>query len=521
MAGRWTIRAGLVLAAWLGAGLADAQAQILPVTLTGSPPSLSTIASSVTVSLSPADWLPRPGNSVTVTVNVPLGATVTLVALVCPDGSTTSPCLPNTSAVNPTAIPALRTSAYEGECTNFGSGFATDFTFNATTGVLTSLDCGGMAVIRVEVSGVTGGPFFFILPPDNDFDGMPNDWEAQFCTGGSVTCLDKLADSDPASVTSSIVGDGLAAIDEYRCCRVAGAYPRPRPDQKDLFLTVANPQCLPAADNPLTSIFSLLGGGTKTYPTAEAAALLANTSTITASSAQIHHLCANPGGQSYKCNEWVDNFLRRRNPTADDPTDIEYQADTDGATSDRQINRNRLYPASTPVQKGVRLIECVDRDIAPGDNDTIPTSPLGRADQGSPNLVGGGNPVIFTRRIQKHLNDLIDAGLPRKVRHLAFESGSWVVKFTSDAPPTLANRDYIVSVGTEYYLAMEGGHSLSLTPTVEGTRRVSYGFHHAPGTGSNLDQAIVNTVSNSLSGFNDFYIPFFFNSGDRASALYE
>ena len=62
---------------------------------------------------------------------------------------------------------------------------------------------------------------------------------------------------------------------------------------------------------------------------------------------------------------------------------------------------------------------------------------------------------------------------------------------------------------------MEMGHSVSLTPSLEGTNRTSYGYHHAPGTGSNLDQTI--TTKLDKSGFNNFYIPLFYNSGDQAS----
>ena len=255
----WATRTVLGLIVWAGIVGGQAEAQLLPVTLTvsGTPPTatLTTNATSpVTVSLSPTDWLPSPGNTVTITVNGVAPSFSPLIVLVCPQDNTfaTTAC-PNTltAQYNPIAAKQLRTSAYQGVCTNFGSptDFSVDFTLSAataTTRVLNSLDCGGMAVIRVTNTGSSLEPFFFLLPKDSDFDGMPDAWEALYCSTGN-TCLDPKEDLD--SGPGALVGDGIAAFDEYRGFKVSGTYIRTNPrqklgtteKQKDLFLHLVNP----------------------------------------------------------------------------------------------------------------------------------------------------------------------------------------------------------------------------------------------------------------------------------------
>jgi len=103
-------------------------------------------------------------------------------------------------AVNPFLNP-LSTSAYPGQCTNFGSlsDFSVDFEFDTTNPVqfttstglvktgfrLTPLDCGGMAVITAT-SGTT--THTFILPRSSSglntitgISGIPDIWAAAFC----------------------------------------------------------------------------------------------------------------------------------------------------------------------------------------------------------------------------------------------------------------------------------------------------------------------------------------------------
>jgi len=193
---RWLtsgVLGGLTLT-WLGLGLAQAGAvpPTNPVTLTldaSSPVTVSLYqldsALPSTVSLqSPSRcittgtsfykdvtdcWLPEwspagGGKSVYVVVN---GATGT-PALVPPVLGVSLPLV--AGAINP-FLTSLTTSAYPGQCTNFGSGTEPDFTLGAPTTLQTSpttsvlgyelrpTDCGGMAVIQV-------GSLKFVLPRD-------------------------------------------------------------------------------------------------------------------------------------------------------------------------------------------------------------------------------------------------------------------------------------------------------------------------------------------------------------------
>jgi len=85
------------------------------------------------------------------------------------------------------------------------------------------------------------------------------------------------------------------------------------------------------------------------------------------------------------------------------------------------------------------------------------------------------------------------------------------------AYPNDTSRNQIISAAIMYYVAMEVAHSAQLTSTIEGTRQTSYGYHHPPGSGSNMDQAIINKIDKSGSGFNSFYIPSVYTSGDQGT----
>src|SRR3989449_4512169 len=162
--------ATLGLVAWLVGGVASADAQVVyPVSTTYPfPPNT---ASTVTLTLSPANFLPTPGGTVTLTVNSG-GQPQSPISLVCPSGSpTTGACSAATLAQsNPIVAQALTTSAYPGTCTN--SGLSTDLSADYTISgnQLTSQDCGGMAVVRVTVNNVV---YNLLVPPDSHFNGMP------------------------------------------------------------------------------------------------------------------------------------------------------------------------------------------------------------------------------------------------------------------------------------------------------------------------------------------------------------
>src|SRR5439155_5418573 len=102
--------AALALVAWLAGGVASADAQVVyPVSTTYPfPPNT---ASTVTLTLSPANFLPTPGGTVTLTVNSG-GQPQSPISLVCPSGSpTTGACSAATLAqLNPIVAQALTTS---------------------------------------------------------------------------------------------------------------------------------------------------------------------------------------------------------------------------------------------------------------------------------------------------------------------------------------------------------------------------------------------------------------------------
>jgi hypothetical protein len=311
---------------------------------------------------------------------------------------------------------------------------------------------------------------------------MPDVWENKY--GGSLVAT---AEIDAGLGTQ--IGDGLANFDEYRGFMVSGTHLRTDPKQKDLFVHLVNPQC---------GTSSLLGGGSTTYVTG--AALFTNLNTLI-SGTQIHALGLTPNATNFQTTEWVDQFNRYTSSEGllwtlpgGATTNIEPQAD-------RQVNANAVFPikdnvTGLKIQKGLRIIECVDTTLS---------SPLGIASLGSPN--GGDNAVIWTQRIVNYLDSLgANSGALSYVTYDATGAQSAAVSIT---------RTDLMAKAIEYYLAMEVGHSVNLTPTIEGTKSTSYGYHHAPGTGSNLDQALTNKVS-SRTG-NTFYIPSVFNSADQSN----
>lgn len=355
-----------------------------------------------------------------------------------------------------------------------------------------------MAVIHVAVEGTN---YTFVVPQDSNLNGIPDIWETKFCPSNS--CPTGREDNDSAPVAGGPSGDGIAAFDEYRGFIVSGRHTPTDPRQKDLFVHLVNPQC----GGP-----SLLGGAGPTYPS-DGTSLFANLDTLITGS-QIHTLGYVRGGENGTTDEWVDWFV-----SFSQQTGFQYRTAAGTVTGtppadDRRINANALFPLGIsnpagggPLQKGLRVTECVD---------TSATSPLGTTGIGAP--TGGDNSLVYTQRIVNYINSLIDAGQGRRLRLFAFENGAWVQRPLGSGSPTQIDvRDYIISQAMKFYVAHEPTHSTRLTPTVEGTNKTSYGYHHAPGTGSLMDQAIVQKIDKSASGFNSFYIPSFYSSGDQGS----
>jgi hypothetical protein len=508
-----TMRRSIVRAAWgfavwitLGVGVAHAgvirpidPATKLPVA--GSPVTVSIFSTDgvdITDSWLPT-WNPTTlGVQVFVVVNKPAPAVLGSVTLVAPPAPAsivfnglTNPFLNATT---------LTTSAYPGQCTNFGSptDLGADFTigtvFEAVAGTgltgvrLTAQDCGGMAVIQVVVDGVART---FILPKDENVNGVADIYEATSCPGNSCPTGREDNEATPGNPT---VGDGLFALDEARGFIVSGKHVRTDQSRKDLFVRLVNPQCVPG--NPLTSTASLLGGGTITYASGDA---LFGTLETLIGTTQIHRLgYAIPNATHLTTDEWVDRF---HHYSVADGLRFGDGTVTVAPVDDRQINGNAVYftvvGGSKVPQRGVRVIECLD---------TSSPSLLGFAPLGSPN--GNANAIIFTQRIVNYFTSKLRATCATPTTPCLFFStfrGAWTLP-APISPFDLFTRAFA------FYFAHETAHSSGpLTPAVQGGKKTSYGNHHAPGTGSNMDQTLTTKVT---AKGKTFYIPTQYNTSD-------
>jgi hypothetical protein len=410
----------------------------------------------------------------------------------------------------------LSTSRYPGRCTNYGARAplaadepldyelaqsATTITVNGVarqTFALTSLDCGGIAVINVTVNGQS---YLVTVPQDSNLNGIPDIWENQFCPNNA--CPVGNEDNDTGPLSGTPIGDGIGAFDEFRGFIVSNVHVSTDPRQRDLFAHLVNPQCGPAG---------FFGGGPKTYPLT--GGLFDNLASLVPGS-QVHLIGYSAGQANATTDEWVDRFSSYSAQTGFQYVDANGTATTIAPADDRRINANAVFPLGIPnpvvggtaIKKGLRLTECV----AP----PPPTSPFGATGLGSTD--GPDNSVVFTQRIVTYINGLIDAGAGRKVRLLVFQNNAWVSTYEGAGAPTDADRDAVLSQAMKFYVAHELTHSTRLTPTIEGTRQTSYGYHHAPGTGSVMDQAITQKIDKSASGFNSFYIPSVYNGSDLGS----
>lgn len=421
------------------------------------------------------------------------------------------------------------TSAYPGRCTNFDGNPAPlatdpDYTFSTTavqipgtqrTGfALTSQDCGGMAVIQAIFPPGTAaaGTYVFVIPQDSNNNGIPDIWEAKFCPpippATTSSCLKGSEDADTGPLSPAQIGDGIAAFDEYRGFIVSGIHVSTDPRQRDVFVHLVNPQCGPPP--------SLVGGGPGTFPN-DGSGLFDNLASLVPAT-QVHLLGFTPGQANLTTNEWVDlfqNFTQQGGFSYIDPI-TGAQTNVEPAT-DRQINKNAVFPQGTPnpivggppIHRGLRVTECLD---APAGSTLLGSTGIGTPD-------GPDNSLVYTQRIVNYITTLINNGNPRPLKVFTFQGGSWVEKQKVDANgqivPTDAN--FVISQAMKFYTAHELSHSLKLTPTTEGTKTTSYGYHHAPGTGSVIDQTITQKIDKSTSGFNSFYIPSVYNGADQSS----
>jgi len=125
-----------------------------------------------------------------------------------------------------------------------------------------------------------------------------------------------------------------------------------------------------------------------------------------------------------------------------------------------------------------------------------------------PNAVG--NVIVYTQRIVTYINGLMTQG--GTVQYSTFANGVWTApRIPSGTSADVQN--FVISKAIQFYLGMETGHSLDLTPTVMTSGKNNFGFHYAPGSGDCLDQTATNKFKN---GVNTFYIPSSCGASDQS-----
>lgn len=420
------------------------------------------------------------------------------------------------------------TSNYQGTCTNFGSTLDVALDFEPVSGTvdqLRSKDCGGKVVVLIN------NQYTFVFPADSDNDGLPDWWERLSCVT-DATCLNPNGDTELLG-TNPAQGDGLANFDEYRGFIVNGAPIRTDPKKKDLFVHLLNPQC------PSTGL-SLLGqrsGETQViYPT-DGTLLLNNLPVLGGASTPVayHFLTYQARGVNGASPEWLD-YLVSYNVANPDFVFAQAPDGSAGRIGDRSINQNALYHPypNTPVQKGIRLIECLNSLVgAVG----VAFFPAG-TQVGNPN--SDTNSVVYTKRIFNNyaalLNKASSSGGTSKYKTCALNvpttypsspvgcvyystynaaTQTWTPgtnTYTDGSGTHYVNRDYIVSKYIQFIVAMELAHAVELISVLQIT---TYGPHYAPGTGDNLDQRIVAKDSTALKGVL-FQIPSSYGDKDNA-----
>jgi len=512
-------------------------------------------------------WLPEwnpatGGKSVFVVVN----GSAAVPTLVSP---TAAPVFPLPAGTANPFLTALTTSAYVGQCTNFGTGTGPDFQplgpattlpTSASTSVvgyeLTPADCGGIAVIQV-------GALKFLLPKDGTTtvaaNGLPEVWESLH--GGNLA---PAADIDTGPAATSTCCDGITTADEYRGFIVTGKQIRTDPKQKDLFVHLVNP-----ADS-VGGVFvtstrcgpSCYGGGTTTYPapTAPNATLTVaatagtpgatasfTTSAAVFSSAHVRgEIIGNAGGRArivavtgstsataeitqafapgslaqgaWKVSESVFALVY----TLVAPERLHLLGHIPGATNLRTDEWVDNFVSLIPAQTLNISDSVTDRTVnanrlyGPRQKgvrvmeglNTNSSSVLGWSfGVASPNEAG--NVVVFAQRIINYLEGLMASATTLRYATASLVNGAW----TWSTPISVPDRDFILSKAFQFYTGHEIHHSLDLTPSVQGTNKTSYGYHFAPGTGDCLDQAITVT---SKGGTVTFNIPSLCGTADQA-----
>lgn len=335
----------VAISAWLATGvdLAQAQTRIFPISNPGGPPPfVPNTSSSVFITLSTDPWLPEPSTNVTITVNG--AANPVALTLVCPDGSEMpTSCSPVSAPFNPIQpgpglAAQLRTSAYPGVCTNVPDPAAplyqADFRLNGS--VLTSNDCGGMAVVRATAAD--GTVYTFVLPQDSDFDGIPDRWEVKFGPASGAGSVVANADND---------NDGISNFDEYRGVVLNGTHIRLHHNERDVFVALIKPGC---GGSP-----SLLSGTNAYVPDlTNAQSLFTNlqnaipaTATNVVPGPRVHPVGFPAGApvDHSSTNEWTDSFAGCAFNSVTGDLDLTFLANPP-ADLDRLVTANAVYSLS-------------------------------------------------------------------------------------------------------------------------------------------------------------------------------
>jgi len=221
----WMIRGGCGLLLWIVSVVGQAHAGRISPVAPGSGATLSifqdpTALIDITDQYLP-EWAPlAPLQTVYIVVNNGSGTAPTLVDL-----------NPLITAANPNPFLAPRRPLTILELHEHRNGYRSRL--HAITRVtlpdlrvvyaLVSNDCGGMAVIQV-------GNDRFVVPRDTNLNGIADSWEAIFCPGNSCPAGTEDADASP---NNAGIGDGFAALDEYRGFIVSGVHVRTDPRQKN------------------------------------------------------------------------------------------------------------------------------------------------------------------------------------------------------------------------------------------------------------------------------------------------
>jgi hypothetical protein len=400
----------------------------------------------------------------------------------------------------------LTTSRYPGICTNYDDpnnpvGENLDFAPPAIVPPdrfqLIPKDFGGRAVVRINYNS----DLIFAIPQDTNLDGIPDIYEIKY--GYAVGGLARDGDIDTGPDASSPMRDGITNIDEYRGFRVGGVYKRGDPKRKDFFVYLEETlQCTTGTIGNFTGQTGLVRLATF-YPNGFEPLLYTNVDTLLPDT-RVHRL---------NNEEWVSKF------SSWDKTNYVTLSATN-PEQDRWINKNSI--ASNPKKvKGVRIIECLDLSTL---------SPLGQSDKKPPDLPvtspsdlatykDNGNAILYTHRIVKYFLNLI-TGVNKPSVYWTFENNAWVSKETIGTPPDYANPSVsdlmvvrLMQLVFPWYVAHEAlNHAFDVTATPTTTRKASYGYHHADGSGTNVDIKITNTLTTKA---NNFYIPKYFGISDE------